>query len=93
MRRKAAGTVRVHAAGRAAHSGAAPDKGINALLALAQVAQAVAACHDPAGPSRRTAVPTILRSGDRAERRPGARASWSATCAPTTSRRSARSST
>ena len=63
VRRKAAGTVRVRATGRAAHSGAAPDKGINALLALAQVAQAVAACHDPAGPSRRTAVPTILHSG------------------------------
>ena len=63
VRRKAAGTIRAHAAGRAAHSGAAPDKGINALLALAQVAQAVAACHDPAGPSRRTAVPTILHSG------------------------------
>ena len=63
VRRKAAGTIRVHAIGRAAHSGAAPDKGINALLALASVAQAVAACHDPAGPSRRTAVPTILHSG------------------------------
>lgn len=64
VRRKAAGTVRVTAKGRAAHSGAAPDHGINALLALARAAQAVASCHDPDGPSRCTAVPTILRSGD-----------------------------
>ena len=64
VRRKAAGTIRVQAAGRAAHSGASPDDGINALLALAQAAQAVAACHDPDGPSRLTAVPTILRSGE-----------------------------
>lgn len=64
VRRKAAGTIRVLATGRAAHSGAAPDKGINALLALAAAAQAVAACHDPGGPSRITAVPTILRSGE-----------------------------
>ncbi len=64
VRRKAAGTVRVTASGRAAHSGAAPDAGINALLALAKAAQAVAACHDPTGPSRRTAVPTVLHSGD-----------------------------
>ena len=35
VRRKAAGTLRVTAHGRAAHSGSAPDKGANALLALA----------------------------------------------------------
>src|SRR3954451_6229053 len=64
VRRKAAGTILVEARGRAAHSGSAPDRGRNALLALAQPAQAVAACHDPAGPSRLTAVPTVLRSGD-----------------------------
>jgi len=64
VRRKAAGTIRIVAHGRAAHSGSAPDRGRNALLALAAAAQAVAACHDPAGPSRLTAVPTILRSGD-----------------------------
>jgi glutamate carboxypeptidase len=64
VRRKAAGTVRVRAYGRAAHSGSSPDQGINALLALAEAAQAVAAQHDPAGPDRLTAVPTILRSGD-----------------------------
>jgi glutamate carboxypeptidase len=64
VRRKAAGTVRVQAQGRAAHSGSAPDAGINALLALAAAAQEVASHHDPHGPDRLTAVPTILRSGD-----------------------------
>ena len=64
VRRKAAGSVRVRAHGRAAHSGAAPDKGINALVALADVAGRIAALHDPAGPDRLTAVPTILRSGE-----------------------------
>ncbi len=64
VRRKAAGTVRVVAHGRSAHSGSAPDKGVNALLALASAAQAVAACNEPDGPRRLTAVPTVLRSGD-----------------------------
>jgi glutamate carboxypeptidase len=64
VRRKAAATVRVTAHGRSAHSGSAPDRGRNALLALAAAAQAVAACHDPDGPHRLTAVPTVLRSGD-----------------------------
>jgi glutamate carboxypeptidase len=64
VRRKAAGTVRVTAEGRSAHSGSAPDKGVNALLALAGAAQAVAARHDPRGPQHLTAVPTVLRSGD-----------------------------
>lgn len=64
VRRKAAGTIRVRAHGVSAHSGAAPDKGVNALLALADAAQRIAAAHDPAGPDRLTAVPTILRSGD-----------------------------
>jgi glutamate carboxypeptidase len=64
VRRKAAGTVRVVAHGRSAHSGSAPDKGVNALLALASVAQAVAACNDPSGPQRLTAVPTVLHAGD-----------------------------
>src|SRR5688572_21664566 len=63
VRRKAAGTIRVTAHGRAAHSGSAPDRGRNALLALASAAQSVAACHDPAGPARLTAVPTVLNSG------------------------------
>jgi glutamate carboxypeptidase len=64
VKRKGAGTLRVLAHGRSAHSGSAPDQGRNALLALATVSQAVAALHDPHGPLRLTSVPTILRSGD-----------------------------
>jgi glutamate carboxypeptidase len=64
VRRKAAATLRVRASGRSAHSGAAPERGRNALLALAAAAQAVAAANDPAGPDALTAVPTIVRSGD-----------------------------
>lgn len=64
VRRKAAGTLVVEAEGRSAHSGAAPDRGANALLALAAAAQVVARHHDPAGPQRLTAVPTIMASGD-----------------------------
>jgi glutamate carboxypeptidase len=64
VRRKGAGTLRVLAHGRAAHSGSAPDRGRNALLALSAAAQAVAARHDPAGPDRVTAVPTVMSSGD-----------------------------
>jgi glutamate carboxypeptidase len=64
VKRKAAGTVEVLATGRSAHSGSAPDRGINALLALAAAAQAVAACHDPQGADHLTAVPTVVRSGD-----------------------------
>ena len=64
VRRKAAGTLRVRARGRAAHSGSAPDRGRNALLALAAAAQAVAGCHDPSGPDHLTAVPTVLHAGD-----------------------------
>ena len=64
VRRKAAGTLRVAGHGASAHSGSAPDRGRNALLALAAAAERVAACHDPAGPERLSAVPTILRSGE-----------------------------
>ena len=64
VRRKAAGTIKVTARGRAAHSGSAPDRGRNALLALATAAQAVAACHAPDGSERLTAVPTVLHAGD-----------------------------
>jgi len=64
VKRKAAGTLRVLAHGRSAHSGSAPDHGRNALLGLASAAQAVSAMHDPQGALRLTAVPTILRSGD-----------------------------
>ena len=64
VKRKGAGTIRVKAEGRAAHSGSAPDHGANALLALSEAAMAVKARHDPAGPDRLTAVPTVIRSGD-----------------------------
>jgi glutamate carboxypeptidase len=63
VQRKAAGTLRVTATGRSAHSGSAPDAGANALLALAAAARAVAGCHDPHGPDRLTAVPTVLHAG------------------------------
>jgi glutamate carboxypeptidase len=72
VRRKAAGTVHVTARGRAAHSGSAPERGRNALLALAAAAQSVAACHDPAGPQHLTAVPTVIRSGEAFNVVPGA---------------------
>ena len=64
VKRKAAGTMRVGATGRAAHSGSAPDQGRNALLALAATAIEVARRQDPDGPEHLSVVPTILRSGD-----------------------------
>jgi glutamate carboxypeptidase len=64
VRRKAAGTIRIHARGRSAHSGSAPERGRNALLALAAAAQAVAQHHAPQGPDRLTAVPTVMHAGD-----------------------------
>jgi glutamate carboxypeptidase len=64
VKRKAAATLRVDAVGRPSHSGSAPEKGRSALLALASVAQLVAARSEPDGPDRLTAVPTILRSGE-----------------------------
>lgn len=64
VKRKAAGTLRVVAHGRSAHSGSAPEHGANALLALASAAQTVAALDDPDGPEHLTAVPTVLRSGE-----------------------------
>jgi glutamate carboxypeptidase len=64
VRRKAAGTLRVLATGRASHSGSAPDRGLNALLALARTATAIAGLHDPHGPEQLSAVPTVMRSGD-----------------------------
>jgi glutamate carboxypeptidase len=64
VKRKAAGTLEVNATGVPAHSGSAPQKGRSALLALAAIAQRVAAASDPDGPARLTAVPTILHSGE-----------------------------
>jgi glutamate carboxypeptidase len=63
VKRKAASTLLVDATGRAAHSGAAPDQGRNALLALARVADRVAAFHDLSGPEQLSVVPTVMRSG------------------------------
>ena len=72
VRRKAAGTLQVLAHGRKAHSGSAPDKGANALLALASAAQAVATRHDPHGAQRLTAVPTVINCGEAFNVVPGA---------------------
>jgi glutamate carboxypeptidase len=63
VRRKAAGTLRVVAAGRPSHSGSAPDQGRSALLALAETALELAERHDPRGAERLSVVPTIVRSG------------------------------
>ena len=72
VRRKAAGTIHVEAHGRAAHSGSAPDRGRNALLALAAAAQSVWAAHAPHGPHGLTAVPTVIRAGEAFNVVPGA---------------------
>ncbi|MCL2418846.1 MAG: M20/M25/M40 family metallo-hydrolase [Conexibacteraceae bacterium] len=64
VRRKGAGTMRVLATGRAAHSGSAPQDGRNALLALAQAALTIAAVNDPHGEHQLTVVPTVVRSGE-----------------------------
>lgn len=63
-RRKAASTLRVVARGVAAHSGSAPERGRNALLALGEAARRVAEVGDPAGPDRLTAVPTVIEAGE-----------------------------
>ena len=64
VKRKAAAAMRVEANGVAAHSGANPDAGRSALLALAGVAANLAALHDPAGPEALSVVPTVMRSGE-----------------------------
>lgn len=64
VRRKAAGTLRVTATGRSAHSGSAPDAGANALVALAHAAVELSGHHAPGGPDRLSVVATVLRSGD-----------------------------
>ena len=64
VRRKAAATLRIVATGLSAHSGSAPERGRNALLALATAAHAVAAANDPRGEDHLTAVPTIVHSGE-----------------------------
>lgn len=64
VRRKAAGTLRVTATGLASHSGSAPDRGRNALLALAEASLAIAGHHDPAGPDQLSVVPTVVQAGE-----------------------------
>ena len=64
VRRKAATTLRVIASGVSAHSGANPDDGASALLALAKLTPELAALHDADGFDRLTVVPTVLRSGE-----------------------------
>jgi glutamate carboxypeptidase len=63
VQRKAAGTLRVRAHGRAAHAGSNPDAGVNALLALAEAATVAAALHDPDGPEALSVVPSMIRAG------------------------------
>ncbi len=72
VKRKAAAAIRVDADGVAAHSGANPDAGRSALLALAGVAQALAELHDPDGPEALTVVPTMMSSGEAMNAVPGA---------------------
>jgi len=64
VRRKAAAAIRVEATGAAAHAGADPDAGRNALLALAETAVAVAARHDPTGAAALSVVPTMISAGE-----------------------------
>lgn len=64
VKRKAAAAIRVEADGVAAHSGANPDHGRSALLALAAAAQRLAALHDPSGPESLTVVPTMIDAGE-----------------------------
>ena len=64
VRRKAAAAIRVVATGIAAHAGANPDAGRNALLALAAVATSLAARHDPSGDDALSVVPTMISAGE-----------------------------
>jgi glutamate carboxypeptidase len=64
VRRKAAAAIRVDASGVAAHAGANPDAGRNALLALASVATGVAEHHRPGGPESLRVVPTMIAAGE-----------------------------
>jgi glutamate carboxypeptidase len=63
VQRKAAGTLRVRAYGRAAHAGSNPDEGANALLALAEAASAAATLHDPSSAQALSVVPSRLHAG------------------------------
>jgi glutamate carboxypeptidase len=64
VRRKAAAAIRVDASGVAAHAGANPEAGRNALLALAAVATELAGQHRPDGPESLSVVPTMIAAGE-----------------------------
>lgn len=64
VRRKAAAAIRIEAIGVAAHSGADPEAGRSALLALGAVARALAELHDLGGSEALSVVPTMIRSGE-----------------------------
>ncbi len=59
--RKGMGTFRVTVRGRAAHAGLEPEKGINSLLAAAELIQHIATLGDPTHGT--TVTPTMARAG------------------------------
>jgi glutamate carboxypeptidase len=59
--RKGVGQYRIEVRGRAAHAGLEPERGVNALVAMAGVVRRVAALGDPA--SGTTVTPTTARAG------------------------------
>ena len=71
VKRKAAAAIRIEATGVATHSGANPDAGRNALLALALVSRRLADLHDTGGPEALSVVPTMVRSGEAINTVPG----------------------
>ena len=79
--------ARARAPGAPRTPGSAPDAGRNALLALAKIAQDVAAQHDPSGGSGSPPSPPSCARASPSTSCP-ATASSTATCAPTTARRS-----
>lgn len=64
VKRKAASAILVEARGVASHSGAHPDRGRSALLALAVTAAELSGLHDPSGSEALTVVPTLIRAGE-----------------------------
>ena len=76
--RKGTSLYEIGIAGRAAHAGLEPQKGVNATLELAHQVQAVAALADPGAGT--TVTPTAATSGTTAQhgagRRPGSRSTY-----------------
>lgn len=62
--RKAAGSMAISAKGLSSHAGSKPDDGINALLAICQLAIDLEVSHDPAGIAGLSVVPTIINAGE-----------------------------